>query len=256
MIGLLIDSLVNKIMKYIQNKLIQLFVRFSNLLHYLRSKSFENQIIETCNNYEFNTTTKYILWNTLDLFNAIIKNKVQGSIVECGVWGGINLVFYQKLIDKYNLKNCKIYGYDTFEGMISPTDFDGSELKEEFLQKSKNQENWCETSLDKVKKNYVKNSENNDNLILIKGKVEDTLLDKNNIPEKISILKLDTCLYAGTKIELEVLFPKVENGGIIIVDNYNNFKGVKKAVDDFFASTNNIVKDYSISNRAVIFKNS
>ena len=241
-------------MKYIKDKLIQLFVRFSNLLHYLKSKNFENEIVETCNNYEFNTTSKYILWNTLDLFNAIIKNKVQGSIVECGVWGGIHLVFYQKLINKYNLKNCKIYGYDTFEGMISPTNFDGSELKEEFMQK--NQGGWCKTSLAKVKENYVKNTENNENLILIKGKVEDTLLDKNNIPEEISILKLDTSLYEGTKIELEVLFPKVQNGGVIIVDGYNKFKGVKKAVDDFFASTNNIVKDYSISSRAIIFKNS
>ena len=107
-----------------------------------------------------------------------------------------------------------------------------------------------------VKENYVKNTENNENLILIKGKVEDTLLDKNNIPEEISILKLDTSLYEGTKIELEVLFPKVQNGGVIIVDGYNKFKGVKKAVDDFFASTNNIVKDYSISSRAIIFKNS
>ena len=243
-------------MKYIKDKLIQLFVRFSNLLYYLKSKNFENEIIETCNNYEFNTTSKYILWNTLDLFNAIIKNKVQGSIVECGVWGGIHLVFYQKLINKYNLKNCKIYGYDTFEGMISPTNFDGSELKEEFMQKNKNLEGWCKASLDKVKENYVKNTENNENLILIKGKVEDTLLDKNNIPEEISILKLDTSLYEGTKIELEVLFPKVQNGGVIIVDGYNKFKGVKKAVDDFFASTNNIVKDYSISSRAIIFKNS
>ena len=242
-------------MKYIKDKLIQLFVRFSNLLHYLKSKSFENKIIETCNNYEFNTSTKYLLRNILDLFNVVIKNKVQGSIVECGVWRGIHLVFYQKLINKYNLKNCKIYGYDTFEGMISPTNFDGSELKEEFMQKNKNLEGWCKASLDKVKENYVKNTENNENLILIKGKVEDTLLDKNNIPEKISILKLDTSLYEGTKIELEVLFPRVQNGGVIIVDGYNKFKGVKKAVDDFFASTNNIVKDYSISSRAIIFKN-
>ena len=47
-------------------------------------------------------------------------------------------------------------------------------------------------------------------MILVKGKVEDTLIDKNNIPKEISILKLDTCLYEGTKIELEILFPKVK----------------------------------------------
>ena len=70
--------------------------------------------------------------------------------------------------------------------------------------------------------------------------MEDTLLDKNNIPEKISILKLDTSLYEGTKIELEVLFPKVQNGGVIIVDGYNKFKGVKKAVDELKNQVSNI----------------
>ena len=40
----------------------------------------------------------------------------------------------------------------------------------------------------------------------------------------------------GTKIELEKLFPKVQKGGAVIVDNYFNFKGVKKATDEYFAS--------------------
>ena len=70
---------------------------------------------------------------------------------------------------------------------------------------------------------------------------------------KISILKLDTNLYEGTKIELEVLFPKVQTGGFIIVDNYTNYKGIQKAVNEFFANDNSsIIKYHPILSRIVI----
>ena len=46
------------------------------------------------------------------------------------------------------------------------------------------------------------------NVSLIKGKVDDTLLTES-IPEKISILRLDTDFYESTKIELEVLWPRL-----------------------------------------------
>ena len=87
-------------------------------------------------------------------------------------------------------------------------------------------------------KNIKMNTLNQDNILLIKGKVENTLYIKKNIPKKISILKLDTCTYESIKLELEVLFPRIEKGGILIIDNYNNFNGVKIAVDNYFKNKN------------------
>ena len=193
------------------------------------------------------------------IFKKVYKNKVQGDIVECGTEKGICLVFFQKLIEKYNLKNHKIYGFDTFQGMAAPTAEDitrNDESMSERYDKLKIDEtssNWCYAGINEVKKNYFQNTIPNENLILIKGKVEDTLLYINNIPEKISILKLDTCLYEGTKIELEKLFPNVQKGGAIIIDNYFNFKGVKKATDEYFVSKPYLIKFYRILGRAVIY---
>ena len=70
--------------------------------------------------------------------------------------------------------------------MVSPTDFDGSELKEEFMQK--NQGGWCKTSLAKVKENYVKNTENNPHKVLdinIKGTFNVLNSVKNSNVKKI-----------------------------------------------------------------------
>jgi len=90
-------------------------------------------------------------------------------------------------------------------------------------------------SLDDVKRNIKKNTKI-DNIFLIKGKVEDTLKNKRKLPKKISILRLDTDFYESTKIELEILFPRLVKGGVLIVDDYGFWKGAKKAVDEYFCS--------------------
>ena len=69
----------------------------------------------------------------------------------------------------------------------------------------------------------------------VKGKVENTLLKEENLPKKISFLRLDTDFYESTKKELEILFPRLEKKGILIVDDYGHWKGSKKAVDEYFA---------------------
>ena len=56
------------------------------------------------------------------------------------------------------------------------------------------------------------------NIKFIKGKVEETLLNEKNLPEKISILRLDTDFYSSTKIELEVLFKRLVKGGILFIE--------------------------------------
>ena len=92
---------------------------------------------------------------------------------------------------------------------------------------------FTECSLNKLKKNLIKNA-NIDNIFFNKGKVEDTLNNKKNLPKKISILRLDTDFYESTKIELKNLFSRLVKGGIMIIDDYGFWKGARKAVDDYF----------------------
>ena len=71
-------------------------------------------------------------------------------------------------------------------------------------------------------------------VIFVKGKVEDTLIHANQLPNAISFLRLDTDWYESTKKELEVLYEKLIPGGILVIDDYANWNGVRKAVDEFF----------------------
>ena len=70
----------------------------------------------------------------------------------------------------------------------------------------------------------------------IKGKVEDTIPEK--MPQKISILRLDTDWYESTKHELEHLFPLLAKNGVLIIDDYGHWQGAKQAVDEYLSSQN------------------
>ena len=70
--------------------------------------------------------------------------------------------------------------------------------------------------------------------IFIEGDVRETLDNQNNLPDKISLLRLDTDFYESTSKELEVLFPRLQKNGVLIIDDYGHWKGQKKAVDEYF----------------------
>jgi hypothetical protein len=66
----------------------------------------------------------------------------------------------------------------------------------------------------------------------VQGDVRQTL--DVNIPEKISVLCLDTDWYESTKKELCVLYPKLSHQGVLIIDDYGSWSGSKKATDEYF----------------------
>lgn len=174
----------------------------------------------------------------IESVDYVINNNIEGSIVECGVWrGGSTMAVATRLDQKLNYDK-DIYLYDTFEGMTKPTKEDYSKLELEDplttfekLKDNDNSSNWCHASLDEVKNNFKNINYPFEKFHFIKGKVEDTI--PNTIPEKISILRLDTDFYNSTKHELEHLFPRLVKNGILIIDDYGHWEGSKKAVDDY-----------------------
>jgi hypothetical protein len=91
---------------------------------------------------------------------------------------------------------------------------------------------WHNASLEEVKSNLLNLGYPNDRIFFIQGKVEDTI--PLQIPENISILRLDTDFYESTRHELDHLFPRLSEGGVLIVDDYGFWQGQKKAVDEYF----------------------
>lgn len=195
----------------------------------------ENQLITKCLKYSMTNLLR--MWVLISSVNHVLNKNILGDFVECGVWKGGNLILYNLLLNQKKILNRKIYGYDTFEGMPLPGrydfKYDGRSAEDLYYERIKSSNGWCKSTLDEVEKNILKECPDN-NIFLIKGKVEESLLIEKNIPKKISILRLDTDFYESTKIELEVLFPRLETGGVLIIDDYGNYKGARKAVDEYF----------------------
>jgi O-methyltransferase len=161
-------------------------------------------------------------------------NDIKGDVVEAGVHMGGSIAALSLSVTSD--ANRKFWCYDTFSGMPEPGKYDSALARTIFSKhvRSDGSSNWCETSLEMVKENLVSLQAPLDKFEFIVGKVEDTLKIKSNLPRQIAVLRLDTDWYESTKMELEVLFPLVINGGVIIVDDYGKWSGSKKAVDEYF----------------------
>ena len=216
------------------------------------SSKVENLIVEASENdlNEFKKIDSISLtsypnrWSLLQSLNHICENNVEGDIVETGVYKGANLILINNFLYRHNLEK-RIYAYDTYSGQPEPSEKDydikGTKMTDKFDDYKKKNIIPVFCSLKEVKNNISKYSNHDlSKITFIKGKVEETLIDEKNIPKKISLLRLDTDFHDSIKKSLEILYPKLNNGGVLIIDDYGHFKGAQIAVDNFFQNKKNI----------------
>lgn len=181
------------------------------------------------------------LYATLSSVKYVVFNKIKGDIVECGVWRGGNSMIIAKTLCDLNETNRELFLFDTFEGMTSPTimDLDNSGITAQSQLDATNKKEgnniWCIASIDDVRTNLFSTGYPHDQIHLIKGDVAETLENNLNVPVRIALLRLDTDWYESTKIELEVLFPRLVRGGVCLIDDYGHWQGARKAVDEYLA---------------------
>ncbi|MBL4889398.1 MAG: class I SAM-dependent methyltransferase [Candidatus Lindowbacteria bacterium] len=174
------------------------------------------------------------------LYQSVIyieENKIPGSIVECGVWKGGSAMLCAAILKKRGSTSRDIYLYDTFQGMPKPSNIDvshdGQKAIPQWEEMQKNDYNeWCYAKVQEVKTNMESTGYPKEKLHYVQGKVEDTLPEV--LPNKISILRLDTDWYESTYHELEHLYPRLVKNGILILDDYGHWTGAKNAVQQYF----------------------
>jgi len=187
----------------------------------------------------FTLTGNANLWATIQAVKYVERRAIPGDIVELGVWRG-----GQSMAAALTLKrlggNRKLWLYDTFAGMPEPGEHDykaatGENAMRKWTetQDGKGFSDWCCASLEDVQANL--GSTGHRDVRYVRGMVEDTLRDPANLPEQIAILRLDTDWYESTKAELDILYPRLSPGGVLIIDDYGSWGGAKKAVDEYFA---------------------
>lgn len=161
----------------------------------------------------------YTRYKTIELLaNEVREKNVPGEIAELGVYKGTTSAALN-----FMFPNKKIYMFDTFEG------FDDAQVSSDVKNGfSKEKYDLSDTGVEEV---YAR-MPYKERCIIKKGFFPSTA---DNLDEKFCLVSLDTDLYQPILDGLRYFYPRIMEGGYIVVHDYNNgmFKGVKQAVKDF-----------------------
>ena len=194
----------------------------------------ELEIVKYVKPYTFTPFTS--IKSLIEATKYIIKNNIQGSFIECGVWRGGSIMIIIKMLQQLGIQDREIYLFDTFEGMSQPTKYDTRLGGAPAIEGIEKKIDMTKVSLNDVKKNVLGTGYDESLIHFVKGKVEETL--PKTIIKEIALLRLDTDWYESTKCELEYLFPKLANNGVIIIDDYDAWMGSRKAMDEYIKNNN------------------
>ena len=151
-----------------------------------------------------------------------------GCVVECGVWrGGMSAGMVQVLgADR------QYFLFDSFEGLPpAREDLDGaSAVAWQSDKTSPAYYNNCSAAEEEAA--AAMKISGAAAFSLIKGWFNETLPGFIP-PSQIAVLRLDGDWYDSTRACLENLYPHVAPGGLVIIDDYYNWDGCARAVNEF-----------------------
>jgi hypothetical protein len=199
--------------------------------------SSNDYITGLCGKYSLISTERML--TNIDSIEYIQKNKIEGDIVEVGVWKGGSLLSMILKYDWYNETNRTFHAYDIFEELVSlegGSDDVSIYGNKEMIPKS------LICKLSETQQNIYSNTEYPRKKIkFYTGDVQKGCY----VPDKIAILRLDVDFYELTKFCLHNFYEKVVPGGMVIIDDYGHWKGCKKAIDEYFPGLEFQRSDYT-----------
>lgn len=156
---------------------------------------------------------KYVLDQFLKLTQGI-----EGDAAECGTYKGFSAL---RICMAFRGSSRLVHLFDSFEGLSSPGSSDGDYWVAGELSAS---ENFLHATLAGF-----------DNYRAYKGWIPErfeAVADK-----KFSFIHIDVDLYRPTLESLEFFYPRMAQGGLILMDDYGftSCPGAKQAADEFFA---------------------
>lgn len=173
-----------------------------------------------------------VSWREVEILLSLLEGclSVPGDVVELGCYRGDTSLLMQKmLLAKASEK--RLWIYDSFEGLPEKTIEDASAAGEQF----------CQGELLVTKREVIDRFKRSGMRVPIikKGFFED-LDPEKDLPSEICFGFLDGDLYKSIKTSLGLCCPRLVEGGILVVHDYNNpeLPGVTKAVDEFLRNHN------------------
>lgn len=175
------------------------------------------------------------IYSLIQAVRYVSANGIEGAIVECGVWKGGSMAAVARTLLQIRDLQRDLYLFDTFEGMSEPTtqDVDYESRRASDVMRENPAYKCADAPVESVRKVLSATGYPKERIYFVQGRVEETI--PGHAPDLIALLRLDTDWYESTKHELEQLFPRLADGGVIIIDDYGHWKGCRQACDEYFA---------------------
>ncbi|HZO88614.1 MAG TPA: TylF/MycF/NovP-related O-methyltransferase [Chthonomonadaceae bacterium] len=158
--------------------------------------------------------------------NHVLAHDIPGDIVECGTARGGSAALMGLTLQARG-SHRKLWVFDTFEGLPPPTQDDPDyEFASQFTGQLR-------AGLEEVQSLFDACGLL-EQTVFVKGLFQETL--PVTPIERIAVLHIDGDWYESVKVCLETLYDRVSPGGIIQLDDYGDWAGAKKAVDEFLAA--------------------
>lgn len=181
------------------------------------------------------------LVNITSTCNVIKEANLSGIFIEAGCALGGSSILISKLKDKER----PFYIYDVFGIIPPPTEEDTQDVHERYKTITEGKSKGIkgdkyygyEDNLYEIVKTNLQNfniDRESESISLIKGLLQDTM----KIEGKVAFAHIDVDWYEPVKTSLERIFPNLVIGGSIILDDYHDWGGCRKATDEFLTKVN------------------
>lgn len=169
-----------------------------------------------------------LTWHRLsalyDAAASLDAEGVPGAIVECGVWKGGSAAVLARAARR------PLWLFDSWEGFPEPSAEDRSVTEGHAVSRG-----MFAATPDDVRLALASVGVNaEERATLVKGWFDKTLPASRDQIGAIALLHMDADLYASSKTVLEGLWDQLSPRGWLFVDDYGNWQGCRKAVDEFF----------------------
>jgi O-methyltransferase len=155
------------------------------------------------------------------LAEEVERTGVRGALVDCGVWNGGSTVLLAAAAPSR-----QVWAFDSFAGLPEPdAAADGAEAA--------GMGGDLVGSEEKLRQGFERLVGHPGRLHVRAGWFEDTLEPAAAEIDRVAVLHCDGDWYESVRLTLEVMYPLVEEGGFIVIDDYGTFPGARRATDEF-----------------------
>ncbi|HEU0132420.1 MAG TPA: TylF/MycF/NovP-related O-methyltransferase [Mycobacteriales bacterium] len=161
--------------------------------------------------------------------STVLAYGVPGAVVELGCNEGLTSIWFQKIIDHFR-PDTAFHVFDSFKGLPAPGVHDAYLVEGE-----------CATTRERLVANFERAG-------LRLPRIHEGWFDETlpvGCPEQVAFAYLDGDFYDSIMVSLEVVYPRLAPGALVMIDDYCDndvnprawpgLPGVKKACDEFFA---------------------